>query len=236
VDRLVLIFETGSSKMNPKLIVMLTYNDVTVPDAIEVFHEIEDVPIEYFGFKDTGLPPEEMKKLKHALETAGKKTFLEVVRYSEEEILSSARLAVEYGFDYLMGTLYFDSVWNVIGKKVKYFPFCGEVYGHPSILDGAIDDITGDAVRLANKGVDGFDLLAYRYRDSGRVNDLIRGLQEAVKLPIVVAGSINSYERLNSIIHCGVWAFTIGSAFFEKKFVPGGSFRENVEAVCARLY
>jgi hypothetical protein len=222
--------------LNPKLIVMLTHNDDTVKNAIELFHEIEDIPIDYFGFKDTGLPPERMKALKDTLENVGKKTFLEVVRYSEEEVLSSAKLAVECGFDYLMGTLYFDSIWDVIDKRIKYMPFCGDVYEHPSILAGTIDDIVDDARRIAARGVHGFDLLAYRYTDKGRVEALIEALQEAVKLPIVVAGSINSSERLRSVAKSGVWAFTIGSAFFDRKFVPDGSFRENVEAVYGELY
>jgi putative N-acetylmannosamine-6-phosphate epimerase len=58
---------------------------------------------------------------------------------------------------------------------------------------------------------------------------------ENVNVPIVSAGSINSMERLQDTIDQGVWGFTIGGAFFEKKFVPGGSFRENVIAVLDKL-
>jgi len=217
--------------MKPELILMLTYNDETVENAVDVFDEIKDIPITYFGFKDIGLPHDKMKMLKDNMQKAGKETFLEVVRYSEEEVLESANLAVNIGFDYLMGTIYYDSIWNVIDKKLKYLPFCGRVYDHPSILDGTIDDIIEDAKRLESRGVHGFDLLAYRYTDQDSVVTLLKALREAVTVPIISAGSINSFERLQRTLESNVWAFTIGSAFFERKFVRDGTYRENVEAV-----
>ena len=54
-------------------------------------------------------------------------------------------------------------------------------------------------------------------------------------MPIVSAGSINSWDRLQATIDQKVWGFTIGGAFFEKKFVPGGSFRHHVAAVLKKL-
>ena len=221
--------------MKPELILMLTHNDVTVKEAIAVFKEIKDIPITYFGFKDIGLPYDEMKILKDELQNAGKETVLEVVRYSEGEVLESANLAVDIGCDYLMGTLYYDSIWDVIDGKIKYLPFCGKVFDHPSILAGTIDEIISDAKRLESKGVDGFDLLAYRYTNQDEVSALIQKLSDAVSVPIVSAGSINSFERLQKILDSDIWAFTIGGAFFEKKFVPNGSYRENVEAVYEKL-
>lgn len=217
--------------MKPELILMLTHNDVTVEDAIDVFDGIKDIPIKYFGFKDIGLPYDKMTILKDNMQKAGKETFLEVVRYSEGEVLESANLAANIGFDYLMGTIYYDSIWDVIDRKIKYLPFCGKVYDHPSILDGTIDEIIADAKGLESKGVDGFDLLAYRYTYQDKVSALIQKLKEAVSVPIVSAGSINSFERLQKTLDSGAWAFTIGSAFFEKKFVQDGSYRENVKAV-----
>ena len=48
-----------------------------------------------------------------------------------------------------------------------------------------------------------------------------------------LAGSVNSYERLDEIIDVSPWAFTIGSAFFENKF--DGSFAEQIDKVCEHL-
>ncbi len=83
--------------------------------------------------------------------------------------------------------------------------------------------------------MDGFDLLAYRYKYQNKVPELISRLKKEISIPIVVAGSIASFERLQEIINAEVWAFTIGSAFFEKTFVKGGSYRENVNSVYERL-
>jgi len=55
---------------------------------------------------------------------------------------------------------------------------------------------------------------------------------EATNIPIVSAGSIASFERINEVWDSGAWGFTIGSAFFDQKFVQDGSFEENVLVVC----
>lgn len=94
--------------MLEKIIIMLTHNDKTVPDAIEIFDENKDLPIQYWGFKDVGMEPAKMKILCDKMHEAGKTAFLEVVSYSEEECMRGAKLAVDCGFDYLLGTLYYD--------------------------------------------------------------------------------------------------------------------------------
>jgi hypothetical protein len=37
---------------------------------------------------------------------------------------------------------------------------------------------------------------------------------------------------LEEVREAGAWGFTIGSALFDKKFAPNGSFKENILAVC----
>jgi hypothetical protein len=221
--------------MMPKLILMFTLNDMTVTNAVEVFEEIKDLPVDFYGFKELGLQPEKMKILNDKIHGAGVKSFLEVVEYEEDKILEPAAMAVEMGFDYLMGTVYFPSIWKIIDKKINYFPFCGKIYDRPSILDGTIEEIAADAKKIEAAGANGFDLLAYRYIEPDRVNELVMAVQNAVKVPIVSAGSINSFERLQETIDQGVWGFTIGGAFFEKKFVPKGTYRDNVIAVLEKL-
>jgi len=41
---------------------------------------------------------------------------------------------------------------------------------------------------------------------------LIQEVQKAVGLPLIIAGSINSYERIEKMKELGVWTFTIGGA------------------------
>jgi len=217
--------------MKPEFILMLTYNDSTVKEALQIFRECKDAPVQHWGFKDVGLPPDEMKALVHEMKEAGKTTYLEVVSLSEEEGLQGAQIAVDAGFDILMGTVFFDSILEFLsGKPIQYYPFPGHIYGHPSILDGTIEEIVDHACFLESKGVQGMDLLSYRY--TGDAPQLLRDVVAATNVPVVSAGSIESYKRLAEVWQAGAWGFTIGSALFDKKFIPDGSFLENTLAVC----
>jgi hypothetical protein len=220
-----------SQHLKPELIVMLTHQDRTVSNALELFERTRDYPITHWGFKDVGLPAEEMKNVVKAMKDAGKTTFLEVVSLSEEEGLRGAQLAVELGFDILMGTVFFPSISEYLkDKPVRYYPFPGHVHSHPSILDGTIDEIVAHARQLEAHGVHGLDLLTYRY--NGEASRLLKLVVEATNIPIVSAGSIATFDRITEVWDSGAWGFTIGSAFFERQFVPDGSFEENVLAVC----
>jgi hypothetical protein len=220
-----------SPHAKPELIVMLTYQDKTVKNALELFERTKALPIKHWGFKDVGLPSDEMQKVVTVMKDAGKTTFLEVVSLSEEEGLQGARLAVELGFDILMGTVFYPSIADYLkDKTVLYYPFPGHVHSHPSILDGEIDEIVAHARELEAYGVHGLDLLTYRY--NGNASYLLKQVVEATKVPLVSAGSIASFERIEEVWAAGAWGFTIGTAFFERQFVPDGSFEENVLAVC----
>ena len=220
-----------SQHLKPELIVMLTHYDQTVSNALELFEHTKEYPITHWGFKDVGLPPPQMEEVVTAMKEAGKTTFLEVVSLSEAEGLRGARLAVELGFDILMGTVFYPSIGDYLkDQPVRYYPFPGHVHSHPSILDGEIHEIVAHARELEAFGVHGLDLLTYRY--NGEASYLLKQVVEATKIPIVSAGSIASFERINEVWEAGAWGFTIGSAFFDKQFVPNGSFEENVLAVC----
>lgn len=215
----------------PELIVMLTHQDKTVPDALDLFQRTREYPITHWGFKDVGLSPREMQSLAGTMKDAGKTTYLEVVSLSEEEGLQGARLAVESGFDVLMGTVFYPSILEYLkDKPIQYYPFPGHVHSHPSILDGTIDKIVAHACELEGYGVHGLDLLTYRF--NGEAGRLLKQVVESTKIPIVSAGSIASFERIREVWDAGAWGFTIGSAFFEKKFVPEGSFEKNLMTVC----
>jgi hypothetical protein len=185
----------------------------------------------HWGFKDVGLPPDEIKTLVEDMKAAGKTTYLEVVSLSEEDGLRGAKIAVESGFDILMGTVFFDSILEYLkGKPIKYYSFPGHIYDHPSILDGTIEVIVAYAKSLESKGVQGMDLLSYRY--IGDAPLLLREVVKATSVPIVSAGSIDSYKRLAEVWQEGAWGFTIGSALFDKKFIPTASFLKNALAIC----
>lgn len=216
-------------KKKPILVVMLTYNDMTVENAYEIFDQCKDSKAEYWGFKEEPIPLDEMKRLYAYMKECGKKTSLEVVAYTEKECIEGAKMAVECGCDMLMGTIYFDSV-NKICKDngLEYMPFVGEVTERPSVLGGTIDGMIAEAKSYLEKGVSGIDLLGYRF--TGDAVKLNKRFVQEIDAPVCIAGSVNSYQRLDEILDADPWSFTIGSAFFENKFE--GTFKEQIDKVC----
>lgn len=214
---------------SPELIVMLTHNDLTVTDAYSVFDQCKHSKAKFWGFKEEPLPLAQMQALFGYMKQCGKTTFLEVVAYSEKECLEGARKAVACNCDFLMGTTFFDSVNDFCkSNHLKYMPFVGKITGRPSVLEGTPEDMVKEAEEYIAKGVYGIDLLGYRYTgDPVRLN---REFVAGIKAPVCIAGSVNSYGRLDEIKATAPWAFTIGGAFFENKF--GGSFKEQVDKVC----
>ncbi len=211
------------------LVVMLTYNDKTVNNAYEIFEKCKNSKAEYFGLKEKPLPLEEMKKLYGYMKKCGKQTVLEVIAYTEEEGLKGAKTALECKCDYLMGTMYYDSINSFCkANNIKYMPFVGNVVERPSVLEGNIDEIINEAGELLKKGVYGFDLLGYRF--IGNATELNKRFATEVNAPVCIAGSINSFKRLDELKNANPWAFTIGRAFFENKF--GNDFTEQINRVC----
>ena len=204
-------------------IFMLTHHDKTVENCMEVFEEIKHLKFKYIGFKDIGVSKEKLITLGKKIKDSGKELFLEVVSLNEEDETRSANTAVELDVDYLMGGTRVNIVSEIIkSTKIKYLPFPGKIVGHPSVLEGTIDEITKSAIDLSsNKYVYGIDLLSYRFK--WNVEKLIKSVVNKTKAPIVSAGSIDSDERIKIVSNLGVWAFTIGSAAFEKKFANGSS-------------
>jgi hypothetical protein len=210
---------------------MFTYRDRTVHDARELFASLAESPPEHFGLKDVGLPRDEMAGLVHDMKSAGKTSYLEVVSLSEEEGLAGASLAVELDCAVLMGTVFFDSIQALLqDEATKYYPFAGDVHGHPSVLAGSTEDIVAHAHTLQEKGVDGIDLLTYRHTGDDP-DELLRQVVRETDIPVVSAGSIDSFDRISAVCDTRAWGFTIGSAFFDRMFVRGGSFKHNVMAV-----
>jgi len=213
-----------------EFIFFLTYSDVTVYNAIDVFEKRKNTGIKYVGFKDVGLPKEKLLELHERMKKEGMTTFLEVVSATEEDNLRSAKMGIELGVDNLIGGTYVRQTLPLLqDTNIKYFPYIGKVIGHPCLLRGTIEEITRDARTVEDLGANGIDLLAYRY--DGNPEHLIRTVQEAVRIPLIIAGSINSLERVRKMTELDVWAFTIGSAIFDKKFIPSGTLSDQITVV-----
>lgn len=216
-------------KCNSELIVMLTYNDHTVNNAYRIFDECKNTKASVWGFKEEPLPLNEMKKLFGYMKQCGKTTALEVVAYNEKQCTEGALKAAECGCDILMGTVYSEKVHTICRENgLRYMPFIGTVTGRPSVLEGSIENMIIQANDLLKKGIYGFDLLGYRY--TGDASELNRRFVSEINAPVCIAGSVNSFQRLDEIKAVNPWAFTIGSAFFDNMF--GGTFAEQIDKVC----
>src|SRR3954470_2767185 len=150
----------------------------------------------------------------------GHVSYLEVVSETEEATLTSARGPAEVKPDYLSGGTLIEPVQEIIaGTSIRFFPYVGQIVGHPCLLRGSIEQIAEDARKAEQLGVDGINLLAYRY--DGDVDALVEAVVDAVSIPVIAAGSVDSAGRIQAVEEGGVWPFTIGTAALDGVLVPG---------------
>lgn len=213
-------------------ILMLTRDDVTVADARRIYRDVHHLGLVHVGCKDVGLPEDELAALLGEIRADGRSSHLEVVAETPEATLQSARVAARTGPDYLIGGTLIEPVQEILlGTGIRFFPYVGQIVGHPCLLRGTIAEICDDAQRAEAAGVDGINLLAYRY--DGDVPALVEAVVGATDLPVICAGSIVSSEQIRVLDELGVWAFTIGTAVLELTFAPGRPIAGQIEAVLA---
>jgi phosphoribosylformimino-5-aminoimidazole carboxamide ribonucleotide (ProFAR) isomerase len=86
-----------------------------------------------------------------------------------------------------------------------------------------------DAGRAQELGVEGINLLAYRY--DGDVDALVEAVVGGISLPVIAAGSVDSAQRIQALAERGVWAFTIGTAALDGKLLAGAPLHEQLQYV-----
>lgn len=209
--------------MGLRFIFMLTRNDRTVADASQHLQTALSLGVRHIGFKDIGLPIDQLKSLNATIKAGGATSYLEVVSLDRDSEIVSARAAVEIGVDVLLGGTRVDDVLPVIkGTGIRYFPFAGRITGHPSVLEGSIEEIVDSARAItARDGVHGIDLLAYRSAEND-VPELMKAVCAAVSKPVFMAGSIDTAERIAIVKHAGAAGFTIGTAALDGKYPASG--------------
>ncbi|MCB1341213.1 MAG: methylglyoxal synthase [Pseudooceanicola sp.] len=215
-------------------ILMLTSNDRTIPDARARLDEALEGGVRHIGFKDVGLPLPELRGLADAIRNAGGRSYLEVVSLDAESELASARAAIGLDVDCLLGGTRAEEVAALTrDHPVRYYPFPGRITGHPSVLEGSAGAIADSARRLADlEWVHGLDLLAYRF--DGDVPGLMAAVCGAVKKPVIMAGSIDSAERVEAAARAGATGFTVGTAALAGAFpAEGDGFAAQVRAILA---
>ncbi len=212
---------------------MLTRADRTIGDADAVLDDIASLGLRHIGFKDVGLEPAQVAGLHRRIRELGATSYLEVVSTTREACLRSAQLARDAGIDCLLGgTDVADVLALLAGSAVRYLPFPGRPFGHPTQLRGSADDVARDCERFRSMGVAGVDLLAYRSIEAEPL-ELVRAARQALAGgTLLVAGGIATPAQVRALASAGADAFTVGSAVFDGSFAPDvGSLRSQLRAV-----
>ncbi|RWO28611.1 4-hydroxythreonine-4-phosphate dehydrogenase [Mesorhizobium muleiense] len=217
-------------------IFMLTRNDRTVTDAAVHAETALGAGIRHIGFKDIGLPLDALAALARQIREGGANTYLEVVSLDRDSEIRSVKAAIDLGVDFLLGGTHAEDVLPLLeGTPIRYYPFPGRIVGHPSILEGSQAEIVKSAVALASHpGVAGLDLLAYR--SAGNVPSLIDAVCRAVPKPVIVAGSVDRPDQINTIRNSGAAGFTVGTSALDGRFPAEGPALEfQLRAISACL-
>lgn len=199
-----------------EFVFMLTRNDRTVDDALEVLNSLEGSGLVHVGFKDVGATPERQRELTDRAHELGMTVYLEVVSVDAADELKSIEAAIAAGVDWIVGGKFApQAIEKLQGTGIRFAPFPGRVVGHPSALEGTIDEIVAHAKELvALDGVHGVDLLAYRNKALD-VPELIKAVVDAIEEPVLVAGAVTNEEQIRALTAAGAWGFTIGGAIFD---------------------
>lgn len=213
---------------------MLTHQDNTVDDAIARVEELKGSGLRYIGFKDVGATPERQKAITETAHAAGFEVMLEVVSVTREDEIASVEAAAAAGADWVLGGTHAEAALPVLeGTDIKYCPFPGRVVGHPSVLEGTIDEIVSSTAEMtARPGVHGVDLLAYRHQTAD-ISKLTSAVVAASTGPVIAAGSVTSAEQIQVLASAGAWGFTIGSAIFDGQLPGAPDVTEQVRRVLA---
>jgi hypothetical protein len=204
-------------------IFMLTNRDRTVGNCLEVIDSISDLGLKHIGFKDIGVDQSVLVSLTKRIATQGATSYVEVVSTTPQSIRASITAAADLGVSRVLGGQ--DVAFALESFKPDgptYYPFPGRPIGHPTQLAGNEEDIESDCRRAREAGCPGADLLAYRATEA-EPRSLIRAARRGLGDDgyLIVAGSIDSTDRIAEAEDAGADAFTIGSAIFENRFAPG---------------
>jgi len=205
------------------LIFMLTRDDATAPNALELVQTVRPLGLKAIGFKDVGADADTLRRLTAAIRDMGASPYMEIVATTRAEELEGVALACDLGVDVLMGGVHVEAALAVLaGSRVAYLPFAGRPFGHPTSLGGTAAEVESHGQDFVARGCAGTDLLAYRATEDdplALVAAARRGLGDKGRL--VVAGSVNTPARVAAVRAAGADAFTIGTAVLEGSYAPG---------------
>ena len=215
---------------------MLTRNDATVENALDLIETARPLGLKHIGFKDVGADPAMLGRLVAGIRTAGASPWMEVVSTTREGELRSIALGRDLGVDWLMGGVHVAEALGLLaGAPARYLPFAGRPFGHPTRLGGVAEKVEEQCRALRRLGCAGVDILAYRATEAAPL-DLVaacrRGFAGGGR--VVVAGSVNSPERIAAVRAAGADAITVGTAAIDGSYARGaGPLTAQLAAILA---
>lgn len=202
---------------------MLTRNDATVPNALELVELVRPLQLKHLGFKDVGVEAAVLERLVAAIRAAGASPWMEVVATTREDELKSIATARALGVDAVMGGVHVEDALRLLdGSPLAYLPFPGRPRGRPTELDGSAEEVEAHCRDFVARGCAGCDLLAYRATEADPLALVAAARRGLGDRRLVVAGSVNRGDRVRALAAAGADAFTIGSAAIEGSYAPGG--------------
>jgi hypothetical protein len=82
---------------------MLTRNDATVANALDLVETVRPLGLKHIGFKDVGADALMLRRLTDAIREAGATPWMELVATTREAELRGVKLGRDLGVDMLMG-------------------------------------------------------------------------------------------------------------------------------------
>jgi DhnA family fructose-bisphosphate aldolase class Ia len=213
-----------------EFIFMLTQDNQTVEDCVEVLELVADRGLRYVGFKDSGMTPWRQRELIECAHRLGIEVVLQIVTASHQAEVSALMSARAAGVDWVLGGRHPEAAIAVLGGTgIQYCP----TPWAPSWPTGndrrSISKIVDHAVKLGGlDGANGVTLMTYRHTDldPGRLTRAVAG---AVARPVIVAGGrITTQEQISMIARAGAWGFVIGHAIFKFSLAGGPTVPELV--------
>ena len=215
---------------------MLTRNDATVENALDLVEIARPLGLKHIGFKDVGADAAMLRRLTAAVREAGASPWMEIVATTRELELRGVKLGRDLGVEMLMGGVHVDEALGILdGSATRYLPFAGAPIGHPTRLAGSALAVEEQCRAFAAKGCAGVDILAYRATEADPL-DLVAACRRGFLAfgAVVVAGSVNSPQRVAAVGAAGADAFTIGTAAIDASYAPGaGPLAAQLKAVLA---
>ena len=213
-------------------VAMLTRNDITVPNALDVVKKNCHASAEYWGFKDVGVTFEQGEALIREMQAAGKHVAIEPLTRDEETANKWADIAIKYHIDAFLGR-FFKSVSKKLNDAgILYFPPFGRRDENERLF-GTIEELKAEAMEILDQGSSGIRISAFRWLegDPEVLTMALKELFDEKKVPFMMTGSINDFEKLDFVKKVQPWGITVGGALFDDGKFGGGTVAERVDRI-----